>query len=131
MPRGSKPGERRGGRKPGSKNKNTEEIIKRINLHAGITPLEYMFQVLRQPEVEQMEGEEPVDYLKRLLVQEEQRRWAAVSAAPFVHARLANVQVKEDPDQFKQKHEDMDLMETARRMAFIFATADEQQETAH
>ena len=55
---------------------------------------------------------------------------AAKAAIRFEVPALANLQHKEDDEQFRQKHEDMDLMETARRMAFIFATADE-QETAH
>lgn len=73
--KGSAPGERRGGRQKGTANKRTlarETIIAK----AKITPLEYMLGVLND------ESAEPRD-----------RAWAANAAAPYVHAKLASVEV--------------------------------------
>jgi hypothetical protein len=58
------------GRKKGSLNRKSQEIIAKA-VSDGITPLEYMLSVLRDPEANKMEKME-----------------AAKSAAPFVHARL-------------------------------------------
>src|SRR5512139_3389192 len=77
--KGSAPGERRGGRERGTPNKRTvarETIIAK----AKITPLEYMLRVLDD------ENADPQD-----------RRWAATSAAPYVHAKLASVEVGNKP----------------------------------
>lgn len=77
MPRGgSKPGERRGGRKPGAANKRTREIADKA-LKEGLTPLEYLLFVLRD------EAEERSVRLD-----------AAKAAAPYIHPRLQNTTVK-------------------------------------
>ncbi len=73
MSRGSKPGERRGGRKPGVPNKRTAETIAKASA-SGLTPLDYMLSVLRDPEARR-----------------EERMDAASKAAPYVHARLSAV----------------------------------------
>jgi hypothetical protein len=106
----------------------TEEQAQAIR--NGITPLEHMLAVMRSPMPTQMKDEAPETFMARCKYHVQRVDAMAVAAAPYVNPRLANIQHKEDPDQFQQKHEEMDLMETARRMAFIFATADE-QETAH
>jgi hypothetical protein len=77
--KGSAPGERRGGRTAGTPNKRTaarETVI----ATAKITPLEYMLGVLNDNDAE------PRD-----------RAWAANAAAPYVHAKLASVEVGNKP----------------------------------
>lgn len=76
MPRGSKPGERRGGRKAGTANKRTREIADRAAAE-GILPLDVMLSNMR-----------------RYFTAEQ---WAeaqdcAKDAAPYIHPRLANVE---------------------------------------
>lgn len=62
------------GRKPGSATKKTREIAEAA-LTNGITPLEYMLQVLRDPQAEPGA-----------------RMDAAKSAAPYIHPRLAAIE---------------------------------------
>lgn len=72
----SKGGKREGaGRKAGVPNKRTAETQKAIE-ESGLTPLQYMLRVMRD------EAEEPRVRLN-----------AAVSAAPYVHAKLSSVEV--------------------------------------
>jgi len=74
MPRGSLPGERRGGRQKGTPNRATAAKAAAVAA-SGLTPLDYMLSVLRDeaaPRSERME--------------------AAVKAAPFVHPRLAAIE---------------------------------------
>src|ERR1700692_4155572 len=73
MPRGSKPGERRGGRKKGTPNKST--ALKKAALSAAsadptITPLQFLLGVMRDPKA-------PTDLRIRV----------ARAAAPLVHAK--------------------------------------------
>jgi len=75
MARGSRPGERRGGRKPGTPNKANAETRAAIKA-SGETPLEYMLRVLRDPSIEHS-----------------RRDWAADKSAPYCHARLASTEV--------------------------------------
>lgn len=73
MPKG---GPREGaGRKPGVPNKRTAEKTAAIEA-SGLTPLDYMMSLLRD------EGNAP-----------EVRFEAAKAAAPYVHAKLANVEL--------------------------------------
>lgn len=73
MPRGSKPGERRGGRAKGVKNKKTQAQIEAVEA-TGITPLNYLLTLMRDV------SQEPV-----------LRFEAAKAAAPYVHPKLAQV----------------------------------------
>ncbi|WP_245488377.1 hypothetical protein [Mesorhizobium sp. Pch-S] len=69
-------GKREGaGRKAGAPNKRTAEITAKAEA-SGLMPLEFMLSVLRD-EMETAEN----------------RRWAAEKAAPYLHARLANVEM--------------------------------------
>jgi hypothetical protein len=73
-PGGSKPGERRGGRPPGTPNKATAIVtaaMDAISANPDLTPLEFMLGVVRAPNVD------PAMRLR-----------AAQAAAPYVHARL-------------------------------------------
>lgn len=68
-------GKREGaGRKAGSVTTKTREMANRAAAE-GLTPLDYMLQVLR-------DEEQP----------KEDRMWAAEKAAPYVHARLAAIE---------------------------------------
>src|SRR6202023_4329473 len=73
--RGSKPGERRGGRKKGTPNKATTAAAIRAEVAAsGEIPLDYMLRVMRD------ETAEPA-----------RRDAMAKAAAPYVHPSLASV----------------------------------------
>jgi len=78
MPRGSKPGERRGGRVKGTLNAATK--IHRATIAAaadhGLTPLAYMLARLRDTE------EDP-----------KLRAYMATAAAPYVHPKLAAMEL--------------------------------------
>jgi len=73
---GSKPGERRGGRKAGTPNRATAKRQAEIAA-SGITPLEFMLNVMRDGKRDVME-----------------RLEAAKAAAPYVHPKLATVEVR-------------------------------------
>lgn len=69
---GARPG---AGRKKGEPNKRTAEIQQAVE-QSGLTPLEYMLTVMRD------------------IGQDEQRRLAAANmAAPYVHAKLASIEL--------------------------------------
>lgn len=73
-------GKKTGGRQVGSRNKATkarEEVISA----SGLTPLEYMLSVLRDPESDKS-----------------QKMDAAKASAPYVHPRLAAIEHSGDPD---------------------------------
>lgn len=72
---GARPG---AGRKPGAVTQKTREIAEKA-ASEGITPLEYMLNVLRN------EGEDP-----------DKRFEAAKHAAPYIHPKLSSVEAKVD-----------------------------------
>jgi hypothetical protein len=74
MPRGSAPGERRGGRKKGTPNKVTAARQAAV-AESGLRPLDYLLAVMRD------EGQPP-----------QARLDAAKAAAPYVHPRLAAIE---------------------------------------
>lgn len=76
--KGSAPGERRGGRKRGTPNKALgKRKAKDVEIAtSGLMPLEYMLQVLRS------DDEDPA-----------RRAWAAKEAAPYLHAKLSQVEL--------------------------------------
>ena len=72
-------GKREGsGRKPGSRNKRTEEQIQAVEA-SGLTPLEFMLSTLRNGELD-------------LAV----RMDAAFKAAPYVHPKLSSTESKNE-----------------------------------
>lgn len=72
----AKGGPREGaGRKPGVPNKRTAEIAAAVEA-SGLTPLDYMLFILRDVGADT-----------------EKRMWAAEKAAPYVHAKLASVEM--------------------------------------
>jgi hypothetical protein len=81
MPRGSRPGERRGGRQKGTPNKATSARLAEI-IASGLTPLQYFLEVMRDKTAS--------DHL---------RLDAAKAAAPYVHPRIGQVEPPHpDPD---------------------------------
>ena len=72
---GPRPG---AGRKPGVPNKRTAEMVERAAAD-GIMPLDYMLRILRDENATA-----------------DARMWAAEKAAPYLHPRLANVQIAGD-----------------------------------
>lgn len=72
------------GRKKGAATKRTREIADRA-AEEGITPLEFMLEVMRRPS----DHEDP----KIQVAREAMRFEAAKAAAPYVHPRLASVEV--------------------------------------
>lgn len=78
-------GARKGaGRKAGSATKRTREIADAAAA-SGITPLEFMLQIMRTEPSEQLE---PIDYFRA----QSMRFEAAKAAAPYMHPRLAAIE---------------------------------------
>lgn len=78
-------GARKGaGRKPGSATKRTREVADKA-ASEGITPLEYMLQVMRSEPSEKLEGSQ---LLSALMLRFE----AAKAAAPYIHPKLSAVE---------------------------------------
>jgi hypothetical protein len=69
---GARPG---AGRKPGSKNKVDREIRERALADSAEMPLEYMLRIMRDTSTDNARRDD-----------------MAKSAAPYIHAKLANVQ---------------------------------------
>lgn len=89
-------GKREGaGRKAGVPNKRTQEIMEQAEA-SGLTPLEFMLDVLRD-DTEEME----------------KRMWAAEKAAPYVHAKLASVEHKGDLNVTTRTKEERDAIVAA------------------
>lgn len=77
---GARPG---AGRKKGSATARTREIADKA-INEGLTPLEYMLEVMRRPSDHEDE--------KIQLAREAMRFEAAKAAAPYMHPRLAAVE---------------------------------------
>jgi hypothetical protein len=76
MPRGSRPGERRGGRKKGTPNRDTAALQEAVAASCE-TPLEYMLRVIRDPTVNPL-----------------RRDNMAAKAAPYIHSQLKSIEHK-------------------------------------
>ena len=91
-----------GGRQKGTPNKLTREVRERMM--QGETPLDYMIRVMR---------DEDADMARR--------DWAAQAAAPYLHARLASVEQK---GTLTVSHEDR-VADLAQRLAALDARPSE------
>ena len=79
-------GSRKGaGRKPGAATKRTREVANKA-ASEGITPLEYMLQVMRTEPSAELEAR---DMLSAIVLRFE----AAKAAAPYIHPKLSAVEV--------------------------------------
>ena len=97
---GRKPGTpKTGGRKPGSLNKANAETRQAV-IESGLTPLDYMLGILRDEDAERKD-----------------RMWAAEKAAPYVHAKLANVEHSGGIDVTTQTKEQRDAAVAAATRA--------------
>jgi hypothetical protein len=94
------------GRRPGSRNKRTNEIEKQVAL-TGKTPLEVMLEAMRS-HYEAGNLDKAAAFAK--------------DAAPYVHPRIANIEVSGNPDA-PIEIRDMTNAELARRIAFILGQA--------
>ena len=72
--RGSKPGERRGGRRKGTPNRKSLTQVEAAAA-GGLMPLEHLLAVMRYPNESK-----------------DRRMYAAVAAAPYCHARLKAIE---------------------------------------
>lgn len=77
---GSKPGERRGGRKKGVPNRASAKRLADLEA-SGLTPLNYMLSILQD------EGRPTVERFE-----------AAKAAAPYIHAKLSTIEAKVEAD---------------------------------
>ena len=102
--RGSKPGERRGGRQKGTPNKANAERQAEIAA-SGLTPLDFLITRMRDEDTEMSE-----------------RIACAKAAAPYVHPKLLATTLA-GPDGGNVKVE-VDGLELARRIALILSRAD-------
>jgi hypothetical protein len=87
MPRGSKPGERRGGRQPGTPNKKTALVNAAFNAatsNPDLSPLDFLLGVMRDASVSP-----------------ELRIKAAQAAAPYVHAKPGRSQATDPAESAK------------------------------
>ncbi len=94
------------GRPKGSPNKVTARREAEIAA-SGLTPLEYMLDVMRD------EKAAPED-----------RQWAAVNAAPYVHPRIQPIVYRGDEGKPVDDDVEFDIREVARRLALVFTQAD-------
>lgn len=93
MPRGSAPGERRGGRKKGVPNKKTAALQEQV-ASTGMTPLEVMLDNMRfayDQAQELADSADPEDQVKlrtlRGIAQD-----CAKDAAPYLHPKLTSIE---------------------------------------
>ena len=127
--RGRKPGTKKtGGRVAGTAPK---KIALTEAMMIGISPLEHMLNVVRTPMPTQLDDESPESYMSRCKWHIGRQDQMASAAAPYVHPRLSSIETKKNEDQFaaeqSEKNKDMDILEIARRIAFVLAEADRMQ----
>lgn len=100
MPRGAKPGERRGGRKKGVPNKNKQAEIEAIK-KTGMTPLEYLTSVYQSPLPPELaeaveKNKLDVEAIQAIAGWHAKRLDAAKAAAPYVHPKLVSMHSTEN-----------------------------------
>jgi hypothetical protein len=84
---GKRPG---AGRKAGSATVKNREIADRLMADGGVSPLEFMLAIMRR---ESMHEDPKIQIAQETLAFE-----AAKAAAPYVHPKLASVEVTGDPE---------------------------------
>lgn len=86
---GAKPGERRGGRKKGTPNKKTADLLDKI-IGSGMTPLEFLVKVMREEmefyEIDEFGERKPAPITPAMMID------AAKAAAPYVHAKRTQIE---------------------------------------
>jgi hypothetical protein len=94
MPRGSKPGERRGGRQPGTPNKTTALVnaaFSAATSNPELSPLDFFLAAMRDPSI-------PAEWRFR----------AAQAAAPYVHPKPERAQAVDPEATAKQIESESD-----------------------
>ena len=109
---GSKPGERRGGRKKGTPNKKTAAVVEAVKA-GGVMPLDYMLGVMRDPISNDTDPSVKVAMVGL-------RFEAAKAAAPYVHPKLSAIE-HTGKDGTPLVPAQMDEMEQIRRLYFMLA----------
>lgn len=90
----------------------------------GITPLEYMLNIIRSPLPTRMAGEDVSSLISRLADDAVTRLMAARYAAPYVHPRIATeIRLKAETADDKP----VDILELAKSVAFILTLAESKQ----
>lgn len=120
------------GRPKGSTDKRPNALKVRIaqRMEESISPVEFMLNVLHAPDVTKMDGETEADFLRRQKEQLTIKLDVAAKVAPYVHPKLANVETKQDDDQFERQAKNLDVNEVARRIAFLMLEA-KRKESSH
>lgn len=90
---GKRPG---AGRKRGGKNQKTSELARQAAAK-GITPLEFMLEVMREPLPTKGDEEDPVLFVARYVGWRDRAFEAAKASAPYVHPKLATTELIGDP----------------------------------
>jgi hypothetical protein len=114
---GARPG---AGRKKGAPNKKTAAVQRAVE-ESGITPLAFMLQIMRQDHPP--EGAEPA----QVIAFNNMRFEAAKAAAPYVHARLAAVEMTGKDGKDLVPAGPVDMLEAARRICFMLSAVTIQQ----
>lgn len=114
------------GRQPGQRNKHTltlQEITQRA-VKGGLTPLEYMLQVLRRPDVKKRLDETEDAFALRYHNDTQQRLDAARIAAPYIHSKVATTVNLEGGENIGANQQSVDVRELARDICFALMLAD-------
>ncbi len=82
-----------GGSRRGKPNKASTERKRQI-VESGLTPLDFMLDLLRTEPLVPIEGELKAEHIKRYATTMDMRFEAAKAAAPYVHPRLNSTEVK-------------------------------------
>lgn len=94
-------GKRQGaGRKPGSRSKKTVALLAAVQ-EQGITPLEFMLNIMRSEPPQEATASE-------FLAHQDRQFEAAKAAAPYVHAKLANIEMNANVTNHEAKIEDLE-----------------------
>ena len=99
-----------GGRRRGTPNKASATRESEV-AQSGLTPLQFMLDVLRDE-----------------TANVEDRRWAAVNAAPYVHPRIQPIVYRGDDGKPVDDDVEFDIREVARRLVLVFTQADPARE---
>jgi len=110
-----------GGRQKGTPNLPSMKQIAARLAADGETPLEFMIRVMRTPMPSKIKSEEEEMYQRRCREHFTVQQDMAKAAAPYIHPRLQTTTIAGDED--APVKVEVDLVEGARRIAFVLAKA--------
>ena len=103
-----------------AKTRKAGEIARRA-LEAGVTPLEYMLDLIRAPALIPRPNESRFEFEDRVREDKEFRLAAARFAAPYVHPKMATeLKVSTNPQDTKP----IDVLELAKSVAFLLTMSE-------